>query len=128
MTAIDLAAALIASWEGLKLTAYQDSGRVWTIGYGHTAGVKEGDQCTPVQARIWLADEAKPLFEVVADKPAVAQAAYVSFGYNCGHTALCHVIAGVAKIGEFVHVNGEVNIDLVLRRAAEQALIDAVAD
>jgi len=28
---------LIRRWEGLRLTAYQDSVGVWTIGYGHTA-------------------------------------------------------------------------------------------
>ena len=28
---------LIKRWEGLRLTAYQDSVGVWTIGYGHTA-------------------------------------------------------------------------------------------
>jgi len=29
--------AKIKQWEGLKLEAYQDSGGVWTIGYGHTS-------------------------------------------------------------------------------------------
>lgn len=33
---------LIESFEGLRLTAYQDSVGVWTIGYGHTKGVKKG--------------------------------------------------------------------------------------
>ena len=28
---------LIKRWEGLRLTAYQDSVGIWTIGYGHTA-------------------------------------------------------------------------------------------
>jgi lysozyme len=28
---------LLKKWEGLRLTAYQDSVGVWTIGYGHTA-------------------------------------------------------------------------------------------
>lgn len=34
---------LIKRWEGLRLDAYQDSGGVWTIGYGHTGEkVKKG--------------------------------------------------------------------------------------
>jgi len=32
--------ARIQAFEGLKLTAYQCSADKWTIGYGHTAGVK----------------------------------------------------------------------------------------
>ena len=35
--------ALIKKFEGIELEAYQDSVGVWTIGYGHTKGVKEGD-------------------------------------------------------------------------------------
>ena len=35
--------ALIKKFEGIELQAYQDSVGVWTIGYGHTKGVKEGD-------------------------------------------------------------------------------------
>lgn len=34
---------LIAKWEGFVPTAYVCPGGVWTIGYGHTGGVKEGD-------------------------------------------------------------------------------------
>ena len=34
--------ALIKQFEGCRLTAYQCSAGVWTIGYGHTAGVYKG--------------------------------------------------------------------------------------
>ncbi len=44
----------IESNEGLKLEAYQDTGKVWTIGYGHTAGVKKGDVITQQQAEEFL--------------------------------------------------------------------------
>jgi|WetSurMetagenome_2_1015567.scaffolds.fasta_scaffold66886_2 lysozyme len=37
-------------FEGCKLTAYQDSNRVWTIGIGHTQGVKAGQVITTGQA------------------------------------------------------------------------------
>lgn len=41
---------LLKQWEGCSLVAYQDAGDVWTIGYGHTAGVQRGDTITPDQA------------------------------------------------------------------------------
>lgn len=43
--------------EGLLLEAYQDSGGVWTIGYGHTKGVKKGDQITEFMATEYLKDD-----------------------------------------------------------------------
>ena len=42
--------SLIKKFEGCKLEAYKCSAGVWTIGYGHTAGVKEGDVCTLEEA------------------------------------------------------------------------------
>jgi len=42
--------ALIREWEGCRLTAYQDGGKVWTIGYGHTKGVKPGQTITQFEA------------------------------------------------------------------------------
>ena len=41
------------------LTAYQDQRGVWTIGFGHTAGVKAGDTCTAEQAFKWLSEDAQ---------------------------------------------------------------------
>ena len=45
---------LIKKFEGCKLTAYQDSIGVWTIGYGHTAGVTKGQVITQAQADTYL--------------------------------------------------------------------------
>lgn len=48
-------------WEGIDgqavLSAYQDSAGVWTIGFGHTAGVKSGMTCTAEQADQWMSDD-----------------------------------------------------------------------
>jgi lysozyme len=46
----DLAFQKIKDFEGCRLTAYQDAAGVWTIGYGHTKGVKKGDQITQEEA------------------------------------------------------------------------------
>lgn len=59
--------AAIKKFEGVRLTAYQDSVGVWTIGYGHTAGVKKGDKITEYQAEQFLREDLKK-FEAVADK------------------------------------------------------------
>ena len=40
----ELALQKIKDFEGCRLTAYQDAAGVWTIGYGHTKGVKPGDK------------------------------------------------------------------------------------
>ena len=42
-------------FEQLKLTAYQDSKGVWTIGYGHTGGIQKGMTITEAQASLFLA-------------------------------------------------------------------------
>lgn len=43
MRASDEAVALISHFEGCRLDAYLCPAGVWTIGYGHTFGVREGD-------------------------------------------------------------------------------------
>jgi lysozyme len=40
----------LKTFEGCKLKAYQDSNKVWTIGIGHTKGVKMGHVITMGQA------------------------------------------------------------------------------
>ena len=46
--------ALIKEFEGLRLKAYKCPGGVWTIGYGHTAGVKSGMVISEAQAEEYL--------------------------------------------------------------------------
>ena len=45
---------LIKEFEGLRLKAYLCPGGVWTIGYGHTAGVKPGMVISEAQAEEYL--------------------------------------------------------------------------
>ena len=45
---------LIKCYEGLRLHAYQCQAGVWTIGYGHTKGVKKGDMITELKAETLL--------------------------------------------------------------------------
>jgi len=124
----EFTAKLIAVFEGLRLTAYQDSGGVWTIGFGHTKGVTAGMTCTEDQATAWLYLDALPLFTLVSSLPVTAQAGYVSFGYNCGIVPLQAVLAGHSNMLAYVHDrHGNALPGLVARRALEKALIDLTA-
>ncbi len=78
--------------ESCRLQAYQDSGGVWTIGYGHTGGVQEGQTITQAQAEQFLRQD---LASFENDVASLAQStgvqltqgqfdALVSFTYNCG--------------------------------------------
>ena len=46
----ECAADFIAQWEGFRENAYRCSAGVWTIGFGHTGTVSEGDRITREQA------------------------------------------------------------------------------
>ena len=45
---------LIRQFEGCRLEAYKCPAGVWTIGYGHTSGVKKGQKITQSQADNYL--------------------------------------------------------------------------
>jgi lysozyme len=48
---------LIAKWEGFEPEAYRDVVGVWTIGFGHTKDVKEGDKISYYDAIALLKKE-----------------------------------------------------------------------
>lgn len=50
----------LKSFEGLRLVAYQCAAGVWTIGWGHTSGVKEGNKITVGQAELFLTSDLIP--------------------------------------------------------------------
>lgn len=50
----ELAMAFVKAEETLHLKAYKCPKGVWTIGWGHTGGIKEGDTCTREQAEAWI--------------------------------------------------------------------------
>lgn len=50
----ELAMAFVKAEETLRLEAYKCPKGVWTIGWGHTGGIKEGDTCTREQAEAWI--------------------------------------------------------------------------
>lgn len=50
---------LIKQFEGCHLTSYKCPAGVWTIGYGHTQGVTEGQSITQEQAETFLKEDLK---------------------------------------------------------------------
>ena len=84
---------LIKKFEGCRLNSYRCPAGVWTIGYGHTKGVKEGQRITQAQAEDFLKEDLK-IYERAVEgcvKVPLSQNqfdALVSFCYNCGGEAL----------------------------------------
>lgn len=82
---------LIKKFEGCRLTAYRCPAGVWTIGYGHTIGVKAGDVITQAQADEYLMQDIKRYESHVNgydDKYHWTQNEYdalVSFAFNIGN-------------------------------------------
>ena len=88
MKASDILITALKGFESCVLTAYQDSKGVWTIGYGHTAGVKKGDRITLYQAEQLLKEDLAK-FEAMANRVKRLSTqgrfdAVVDFLYNCG--------------------------------------------
>ena len=88
LTINDAGLSIIKKSEGLYLSAIQDPGGVWTIGWGHTVGVTAGQQITQAQADALLAQDLAT-FEsgvgAVAVNPSSNQfSAMVSLAFNIG--------------------------------------------
>ena len=89
----DLGIKLIKKFEGLRLSAYQCSAHVWTIGYGHTGSVKAGDTITEGQAEKFLRDDLSQFEVAVSRLVSVPLSqhqfdALVSFTFNLGERNL----------------------------------------
>jgi GH24 family phage-related lysozyme (muramidase) len=54
MTLDNAGLTLLKQFEGCRLDAYQDTAGIWTVGYGHTAGVVEGMTISQSEADAFL--------------------------------------------------------------------------
>jgi lysozyme len=59
--------ALIKRFEGCEFEAYKCSADVWTIGYGHTKGVKEGDKINQDESEHLLSEDLEEFENYVND-------------------------------------------------------------
>lgn len=127
---------LIKSFEGCRLIAYQCAAGVWTIGYGHTKGVKAGDKITQAEAEKLLEQDCSRFVIHVNDVNDTYHYnfnqnefdALVSFAFNIGN------IRGLTLNGQrnkfqigynmqyYCNAGGKKLAGLVRRRAAEYDL------
>ena len=127
---------LIKSFEGCKLTAYQDSVGVWTIGWGHTKGVYKGMIISQSQADKYLKDD-MITYESNVNKYNGKYKfnqnqfdALVSFAYNVGSIdqLTANGTRTISQISDkFMSYNkagGKVLAGLTRRRKAEKTLFD----
>ncbi len=130
--------ALIKKFEGCELKAYQCSAGVWTIGYGHTKDVEEGDTISKDQAEEMLVEELHEYENYVNEYVNVALSqnqfdALVSWVYNLGPANLkASTMLKVLNDGKYEDVpyqmkrwnkaGGKVLDGLVRRREAEALL------
>ena len=125
----------VAEFEGLRTKAYKCPGGVWTIGYGHTAGVRPGQRCTRLQAEAWLREDlaaaARGVEALGLDLTQGQAEALVDFVFNLGigalkrSTLLKFIRKGYAaediqaEFRRWVYAGGEVQNGLVKRREWE---------
>lgn len=123
---------LIKEFEGCRLTAYTCPAGVWTIGYGHTKGVKKGMTITQDQADAYLEDDILSYERYVSIYASWANQsqfdALVSFAFNCGPGNLQTLVKGRSpeQVGNALLLynksNGKVLKGLQRRREAERNL------
>ena len=129
--------ALIKQFEGCRLTAYQCSAGVWTIGYGHTVGVYKGMKITQKKAEAYLLQDVAK-FEKYINNPSyvpfTAQLnqnqfdALVSFAFNLGQGNVKKLCTGrtmnqiPSAMQRYCKAAGKTLPGLQRRRKAEAAL------
>ena len=129
---------LIKKYEGFRSKAYLCPARIWTIGYGHTSGVKSGDVITEAQGEEYLRADLKEAENVINYHNLELNQnqfdALVSFVFNLGpgnfnRSTLLKLIKGSrydvrikAEFRKWVYGGGEVLNGLVKRRKEEAEL------
>lgn len=127
---------LIKQFEGLRLTAYRCPAGVYTIGYGHTRGVKRGMKITEEEASAFLTADLRNSERSVERYDGIYHwnqnefDALVSFTFNCGAANLRALLRNgrrnrsqiVATLPLYRKAGGKVLKGLERRRAAEKAL------
>ena len=131
---------ILKFFEGCRLTAYQDSVGVWTIGYGHTKGVHSGMSITQEEAEQMLLtelEEYEGYIEKYVTVPLTQNQfdALVVWVYNLGPTNFRrstllkelnsgNYTAAGNEITKWNKAGGKVLAGLVKRREAEAELFN----
>lgn len=128
---------LVKRFEGCRLSAYLCPASRWTLGFGHTRDVREGQTITQHQADVILESDLE-IYESTVRRLAPnatenQTAALTSFAFNLGTAALerstllkkflAGDTAGAAdEFGKWVFAGGKRLPGLVSRRSAERDL------
>ena len=135
--------ALVKRFEGCRLSAYQDSVGVWTIGYGSTTDVALGMQITLAEAEQRLKDDVHHAENCINSLVSVPLTqgefdALCSFAYNLGCAALrgstllrklnaSDYDGAATEFAKWTHAGGKELPGLVSRRRAEAERFEATA-
>lgn len=127
---------LIKSFEGLRLTSFQDVSGVWTIGYGHTKNVHAGTTITEATAEELFQEDVAWVEQVLSRFTGMPQGCYdalASLVFNVGPRA----VTKRSTVGKAIDSNSYIDAwagfalwvrtpgaehGLARRRAAEMAL------
>lgn len=135
----------IKNQEGLRLSAYQCSANVWTIGYGHTGGVKPGMKIDkPTAEKLFLNDlkRVENILKALVKVPlnqfqfdALASFVFNVGGGNFARSTLLRELnkgnygAVPTQLRRWVHGSGGVKLKgLVLRREREIVIWNQVME
>ena len=127
---------LIKQFEGLRLTAYRCPAGKWTIGYGHTKGVKKGMYISEAVATHFLIEDVQRVEPTINSYDGIYNwtqnefDALASFAFNCGIGNLKKLLKygqrTKSQIADAIllynKANGRVLRGLVRRRNAERKL------
>ena len=138
----DYAFQRLKDFEGLRLKAYKCSGGKWTIGYGHTKGVKPGQVIDKYEASKLLAEDIEYFESFLAKEPYAEDItqgqwdALVDFLFNLGvgnflsSTLRKRILEDVDhndipnQFRRWVYSNGKVLPGLVKRREWEAQMYE----
>jgi len=132
---------IVKSFETCRLKAFKPTPNdVWTIGWGRTRGVSEGDTCTQEEADAWLLEDLAAAEDCVnhAVTASITDnefSACVSLAYNIGchafeNSTLVHLLnqsdynGAQEQFGRWNKQAGKPLAGLTRRRAAEAALFE----
>ncbi len=135
-----IASDFVKQFEGRELKAYRCSAGVWTIGYGHTKGVSEGDEISPAEAEQLLVEDltaiATDLSRLVNVPVSEGQyIALLSLAFNVGASAikkstlLFHLNhkrydEAAEEFDKWIYAGGKPSEGLKRRRATERKLFE----
>lgn len=113
---------LTPEMEGTRFKAYPDTGGVWTICTGHTAGVRRGDRATEPECAAYLQSDLGESVDFVQERAGpvglFCKIAIADMHYNVGHGAVAKStllrranagdqLGAAEQFGRWVYVGGK---------------------